>query len=90
MGKSPKLSFTITNTKKKSTLYGDVDASQLAPPLSVTAGAGVFMLGHNQIHKVTVEAAPSEVGPFSGTITIHSGDPEHPVVSVTAKGRGKK
>ena len=89
-GKSHKFSFTIKNTKKKSTLYGNVDASNLAPPLSVTAGAGVFALDHNQTHKVTIEAAPTATGAFSGTITIHSGDPKHLMVNVTAKGRGKK
>jgi hypothetical protein len=90
IGKTPKLSFTITNTKKKSTLYGDVDASQLAPPLSVTVGAGAFALGHNMTRKVTVEFAPTATGAFSATITVHSGDPKHLTVSVTAKGRGKK
>jgi hypothetical protein len=67
-----------------------VDASELAPPLSVTAGAGGFALGHSQTHKVTVEFAPTATGPFSGTITIYSGDPRHLTVTVTAKGRGKK
>jgi len=67
-----------------------VDDSALLPPLSVTAGAGPFSLGHNKVHKVTVEAAPTATGPFSGTITIDSGDPKHLMVSVTAKGRGKQ
>ncbi len=67
-----------------------MDDSALASPLSVTVGAGPFTLARNKTHKVTVEAAPAEVGPFSETITIHSGDPKHLVMSVTAKGRGKK
>jgi hypothetical protein len=90
MGKRHKLSFRIKNTKKKTTLYGDVDASELPPPLSVTAGAGAFALGHNKTYKVTVEAAPTARGAFSGTITIHSGDLKHLVVNAKAKGRGEK
>ncbi len=92
IGKSAKLPFTITNiTKtKKSTLYGDVDDSALSSPLSVTVGAGSFALTHNKIQKVTVEFAPSAIGPFSGTITIYSGDPKHQMIGVTAKGKGKK
>ena len=89
MGKSPKLSFTIKNTAK-TVLYGDVDGSTLPPTLSVTFGAGSFALGRNKVHKVTVQALPNEVGAFSGTINIHSGYAKHPMVSLTAKGRGKK
>jgi outer membrane protein assembly factor BamB len=88
ISKSPKLSFTIKNTAK-TTLYGDVE-SALSPPLSVTIGAGPFTLGHNQTHKVTVEAAPTEAAAFSATITIHSGDPKHLMVGVAINGRGKK
>jgi hypothetical protein len=86
-GKHPKLSFTIKNGAK-TMLYGQVDGSALASPLSVKVGMGAFAVGRNQTHRVTVEAAPTEVGKFSGTITIHSGDPRHLVISVAAKGRG--
>jgi hypothetical protein len=88
-GQRLKLSFTIKNTAK-TMLYGAVDASALSSPLSVTVGTVTFALGRNKTHKMTVEAAPTEVGPFSGTIAIHSGDPKHLVVSVTAKGLGKR
>ena len=87
-GKVRKLSFTIKNTAK-TTLYGDVDATALAAPLSVTAGAGSFTLRHNQIHHVTVEAAPIKEGPFSGTISVDFGNPKYRTVSVVAKGRRK-
>jgi len=89
IGKSAKLSFMIKNTAK-TTLDGDVDDSALVSPLTVTVGAGSFSLGHNKTQKVTVEAAPTATGAFSGTITIHSGDPKHLLVTVTAKGSGKK
>ncbi len=88
-GKSHKLSFTIKNTAK-TTLQGNVDDSGVLSPLSVINGAGPFSLGKNKVQKVTVEAAPTEAGPFSATIAIHSGDPKHLIVSVTAKGRAKK
>jgi len=87
-GKVRQLSFTIKNTAK-TTLYGDVDATALAAPLSVTAGAGPFTLGHNQIHHVTVEAAPIEEGPFSGMISVDFGNPKYRTVSVMAKGSAK-
>jgi len=89
IGKSEKLSFTIKNTAK-AMLYGDVDDSALSSPLSVTAGAGSFTLGRDKVQKVTVEAAPTAIDPFSGTITIDSGDHKHPSVVVTVKRRGKK
>jgi len=89
MGKSHKLSFTIKNTAK-TMLYCNVNDSALPPSLSVIAVAGSFALGHNKVQKVTVEAAPNDTGPFSGTITIDSGDPKRLIVSVTAKGRGEK
>ena len=87
-GKARKLSFTIKNIGK-TTLYGDVNASALAAPLSVTAGAGRFMLGHNQIHHVTVEAAPIKAGAFSGAISVDFGNPKYRTVSVMAKGSAR-
>jgi len=71
-------------------LSDKVDASALGSPLRVIAGAGSFTLGHNQVHRVTVEAAPTETTPFSGTIMIEAGDPGYQTLTVTAKGRGKK
>ena len=89
VGKVRRLSFTIKNTAK-TMLYGNVDASALASPLRVIAGAGSFTLGHDMVHRVTVEAAPTEKTPFSGTISIDSDDPGHQTLTVTAKGRGKE
>jgi hypothetical protein len=92
-GKVHKLSFTIKNTAK-AMLYGDVNVSGLPTPLSVTAGAGPFMLGHNEVHRVTVEAAPTaaapiEAGIFAGAINVDFGNPKYRTVSVIAKGRRK-
>jgi hypothetical protein len=89
MGKRPRLSFTIENTAK-TMLYVDVDDSALPTPLRVTVGAGSFALHRNKLHRVTVDAAPTEAGAFAATITIRSGDPKRLTVSVTVKGHGKK
>jgi len=87
VGKVRKLSFTIKNTGK-TMLHGNVDTSALPSPLSVTAGAGSFSLGRNQVHHVTVEAASTKKGPFLGIIKVDLGDPMQRTVKVTAKGRG--
>ena len=84
-GKVRKLSFTIKNTAK-ATLDGEVDTTALAGALSVTAGAGPFTLGRNQVRHVTVEASPIEAGAFSGTIAVNFGNPKYRTVSVMAKG----
>lgn len=85
-GKARKLSFTIKNTAQ-TTLYGDVNATALASPLSVTAGAGPFTLSHNQVRHVTIEAAPTKAGSFSGSLSVDFGNPKYRTVSVIAKGR---
>jgi len=87
-GKVRKLSFTIKNTAK-TTLDGEVDTTALAGALSVTAGAGPFTLGRNQVRHVTVVASPIEAGAFSGTIAVNFGNPKYRTVSVMAKGSAK-
>jgi centrosomal CEP192-like protein len=69
-------------------LHGNVDGSGLPPSLSLKAGAGPFNLGHHERQTVVVQAAPTQPGPFSGSIRITSGDSEKPVVSVPIMGTG--
>ena len=79
------LSFKIRNSGA-STLNGNVDASGLAAPLFMTGGAVQFSLARGQSTTVTVQAAPTQPGAFSGTIIITSGDPKHPLVAISAIG----
>ncbi len=78
-------SFSIRNSGR-GRLNGNVDASALAAPLTITGGQGLFSLAHNQSTTVTVQAAPTQPGQFSGTLTIESGDPRHPFVAVSVSG----
>ncbi len=79
------LSFKIRNSGA-SRLNGNVDASAVAAPLGMTGGAGRFSLARGQLTTVTVQAAPTQPGAFSGTIIITSGDPKHPFAGVLASG----
>ncbi len=87
-GKHETLSFTIENIGKGK-LSGLVDTSGIAPPLSVTAGAGAFSLARNKSRKVSVGFAPTSAGTFPGAVNIATSDPKHPTaeVSITARGR---
>ena len=87
-GTTPTLTFGITNAAN-SLLVGNVDASSLPSTLSLTAGSGPFSLTHSQSLKVTVLAAPTQAGPFSGTIGISSTDPKRPVVGLLVAGVAK-
>jgi len=86
-GTTKTLSFQIRNFGEFR-LHGSVDGSALPSALSLKAGAGPFDLGHHERQTVAVQAAPTQSGPFSGTVRITSGDSAKPVVSVPIRGIG--
>jgi outer membrane protein assembly factor BamB len=86
-GQSKALTLSIEDSGLGA-LTGNVDASGLKPPFAAASGTGKFTIANRTSRAVMVRFAPRAAGPFSGTITITSNDPNHPSVSVSVSGSG--
>jgi hypothetical protein len=74
---SYRASLVLTNSSKKGTLTGNVDASLVVAPFSVTAGAGAFSLAPKQQHTVSIATMVLTKGLHrGGTIVLTTNDPK--------------
>lgn len=55
---------------------------------SITSGGGAFHLFENETRNIVVKFAPVSVGALSGTLVIHSNDPDEGTLNIPLSGTG--
>jgi Beta-propeller repeat len=71
-------------------LHGSTDTSRLIGTSFNPTGGGSFTLNRGETQKVSIEFKPTSRGLATGTIIVTTtDDPAHPMVTVTAVGRGR-